>query len=383
MHVSALEAIRHYEKNQRDGLLLLDAYEELEGRIKQALATIRAQEQKARTALADSYFPELGQPVISRAEKLTGFRGFSRRNPLEALAHETVVLQKRIGRIQADPTYQQREALIGDRGTLTAKLSECQDMLQPWAEECGKYEVHEDFLQLVELGYDTPRYAVSWLEPKYWRYWAAGDKITEAMGMDDFGDDVLPAWREVSGKRDGWMAQVAAAEAEVQLVRDLVQEHDGAMTRLPRLPELYLDQCRRFLAEYLEQADLSLLEQWLHADAPDDRALTMALRRSAGLRAKAEFLEELLFSGIGEFVRALRGRIEKFSRKSTKFARSKYVGMQLPDSVLDQGFQATPGPTISTDPKRKAARTKPTTPAPFFNQGKRRNPARVRSIHPR
>ena len=339
MHVSALEAIRHYEKNQRDGLLLLDSYEELQSRIKQALATVRAQEEQARATLAESYLPELSQAGIKRAEKLTGFRGFSRRNPLEALAHETAVLQKRVTSIEIHPSYQQREALIGAGGTLTAKLRECEDMLQPWAEECWKYEQHEHFLQLVELGYDTPRYAVSWLEPKYWRYWAAGDRITEALGMDDFGDDVLPAWREVSGKRDAWVAQVHAAEAEVQVVRDLVQEHDQALTRLPRLPSLFLDQCRTFLAEYLEQADLSLLEQWLHADAPDDRALTMSLRRTAGLRAKVEFFEELLFSGIGEFVTALRRRIEKFSRKSTKYARSKYVGSQLPASVLDTGFQ--------------------------------------------
>ena len=340
MHVSALEAIRHYEKNQRSGLLLLDSYEDLQAEIKQLLAELRAQEKQARAALAESYFPELSQAVINRAEKLTGFRGFSRRNPLEALAHETGVLQKRVARIEADATYQQREALIGPRGTLTTKLAECQDMLQPWTEECAKFEEHDEFLQLIELGYDTPRYDVSWLEPRYWRLWAAGDRITEALGHDDFGDEVLPAWREVSRRRDGWVTQVRAAVAEVEAVRSLVQEHDQALMRLPRLPELYLDQCRRFLSDYLEQADLSLLEQWLHADAPNDRAVTMSLRRTAGLRAKVEFLEELLFSGLGEFVKALRRRIEKFSRKSTKYARSKYVGVQLPASVLDRGFQA-------------------------------------------
>ncbi len=339
MSVKAIEAVRHYEKNQRDGLLLLHHYEQLEDAIKHQLGELRAAEKEARAGLAEAYFPELGQPTIERAEQLTGFRGFSRRNPLQALAHESAVLSKRVAAIEADALYEQREPLIGAGGSLTQKLAECEDMLQPWVDECARFEVHPEFLQLVELRYDTPGYDVSWLEPRYWRLWAAGDRITEALGLADFGDDVLPAWREVAAKRDAWTAQVRAAQAEVDQVRDLVREHDRALTRLPRLPELYLAQCRTFLATYLEQADLSLLEQWLHADAPDERPLTMALRRAAGLRAKVEFLEELLYSGIGEFVSALRKRIDKFARKSTKFARQKYVGRSLPQDVLDRGFQ--------------------------------------------
>lgn len=334
----ALEAVQHYEQNLRAAQELQESWTALEGHLGQALGSVRGEEAEARTALAQAYLQELTRPALERAERLTGYRGFSRRDPLAAMSHEAKVLRRTIATIMADERWRRRTYLVGPQGELTAELAEARSMLEPWDQECAKFEALRGFLELLEVKYDTPDFAEHWWQPKYWKHWEAGDRICRELELDDFGDDVLPAWEKVREPRDRWRAEVARIEGLVDDVHALVERRDGAEARIPRLPALYLAQCTERLAEFFANADLGLLSEWLE-QAGGDRAVQMALRRASGLRAKLGYLTELRDSVRAQLAQ-LEQRAAKFHRKSIKYQRSKYVGVRLPSNVLDTKFQA-------------------------------------------
>ena len=223
---------------------------------------------------------------------------------------------------------------MGPVGEFTRALEEARSMLDPWARECAKFESLKDFQTLVELGYDTPGYTVRWWEPTYWRYWASGDAICAALGMGDFGDDVLPAYQKVRAPRDQWLGQVEAAEANVARVHELVRTHDHSVDRLARLPQIYLDEARKLLVKHLTMADASLLSTW----AGDDRGIVMALRTVGGLQAKIDFLDDAAERGLTAFIMEMEHRRDKYRRKVQKYRRPKRTRRLIPDSELDRKF---------------------------------------------
>ena len=339
MGISNFDLVRHFESNERHALEVIEWYQQLEDDVNQRLERTRQQEAEARKALALAYLPELSHAAIDRAQTLTGFRGFARRDPIKALQHETATLQRTIARVEADERYQRRQFLVGPHGEWTRKRQETEEMLAPWREEAAKFESLEGFEALVDLGYDTPAYSVSWVSTRYWRYWAQGDAICEALGMADFGDDVLPAYNKVAAERARWQAVLDEQRARIDEVHELVRTRDQAELRIPRLPELYFESALDMLCEFLEQADLPLLEEWSSRDAGDDRPIQMALRRVAGLQAKLRYLREVQQDGVAPALQQMRERRSKYHRKASKYARNKYYGQHFPESTQDLKFQ--------------------------------------------
>ena len=338
MPIGQREVIAHFRSNQQLADELIRRWEHLDGSTRTHLDSIRNELKHARLELAAAYLLELSAPALERAEQLTGFRGFSRHDPLKAMDHEHHVLESTIAKIEADERWVRRQYLVGNEGEYTRELAEAQSMLDPWEHECAKFESLEMFLELVEVKYDTDEFEEWWYQPKYWKHWAAGDRICNELGMDDFGDDVLPAYWKVRAPRDQWRVQVAAVESKIDQVHDLVRRRDEAEARIPQLPMIYLKSCLRALGEFFERADLGLLEEWLE-DAGGDRGVQQVLRRVAGLSAKVTFLNEML-EGIRDKRVELGNRRAKFGRKITKYQRDKYWGAQFHETVLDRKFQA-------------------------------------------
>lgn len=338
MFVSGQEAAAHYGRNQAQALELIDGYEKLRNHIGQRRGQIREQLDAARLELARAYLTGLQPEAFERVKELTGFLGFERRDPRLAMEREKHVLEATIARVEADERYQQREMRVGADGTLTQKRIETVEMLQPWLDECQKFEQHEGFLELVQVGYDTPQFDGKWWHASYWKHWAAGDRICKALEMDDFGDDVLPAYRKAAEQRGFWQGELAGIDGQIGAIHDMVRQRDGAVARIPRLPEIYLDQCQQQLGEYLEEADLSLLEDWLRERAAGDHPILAALRKLAGLKAKDGFLAELVDSGLNDAIGQLRGRAQKYQRKVQKFLRPKNYSRRFGDRDLDNKF---------------------------------------------
>jgi len=335
MSVSSLQLVRHFETRTAEAIAVIQHMTQLLDRVKEGVERIATERQQALTALARAYLPTLDKGALQNAEKLTGFRGFSRRDPLDAMAHQLAVLKKTAARIKAEERYIRREFLVGPHGELTREIEERRSLLEPWARECGRFESVEGFQELIESQYDTPEYAESIFSARYWRLWRAGDSICEALGMGDFGDEVLPAYQKVAAERLKWMRQVDEVEQRIEAIHALVQQHDEALARQPGLPDEILASCWEALAEHMTHADMALLEQWLGEEP--DRARLIALRRAAGLGAKADFLEDLV-AGLDAQITGLRARLGKYQRKSQKFSRGKYVGQGFPETYLDQKF---------------------------------------------
>ncbi|MCB9797116.1 MAG: hypothetical protein H6741_30895 [Alphaproteobacteria bacterium] len=323
MSYTSTYLVHHYRDMQAQAQQLQHLWTQTAASLREHLEALAPQAEAARLELARAYLPTLAAESIAEAERLTGFRGFSRRNPLEAMAHEAHVLANTVQQIAASEPYQRRRYLVGPHGELSRALAEAEELLAPWEEECHRFEDLSGFDELIEVSYDTPEFDVSFIEPRYWRLWAAGDRICEQLGAADFGDDVLPEWRRVSAERARWRGQVAEAKAKVDAIHDLVQRHDRAQARLPKLPEIYLAGCQGMVAEFLEHADLPLLSEWLKRDAPDRRDLLMALRRVAGLAAKQRFLTELLEDGALPAIQDLKARQARYRQKEAKYQRSK------------------------------------------------------------
>lgn len=335
------DVVAHYRANRDAADGLLTAWHAVRDELEESIAQTRAAADAARNELAAAWLPELTPEALAAAEKLTGYRGFSRRDPLKAMAHEAEVLRKTIRRVEADPRYQRRQVLVGPGGELRLAVDEAKEMLAPWEAECARFEELEGWDELLLTNYDTPEFTLSFFQARYWVVWRNGDAACEALGLDDFGDDVLPAFHEADRNRATWRRTLAEAEAAVEAVHELVRARDRCEALLPRLPDKTLEACRTQLAGYFAGADLSLLEEWLVADAaPDepDRGLLSGLRTVAGLTAKVGLLEELRDEGVASTIGQLIERRAKFDRKFWKYTRAKYQYTRFEPSALDRGF---------------------------------------------
>ncbi len=338
MSVSAYEVARHFDHRCEQVTEAMGWYEQLRQSILSHIEAVSQQAEAARLELARAYLPQLSADALQRAERLSGYRGFSRRDPLQALAREAGMLQRTVARIRADVSYQRREFLVGAAGEHTLEREEAVQMLSPWEEECARYERLEDFVELVAIGYDTPQFTELWLTKRYWRHWASGDRICGALGLDDFGDDVLPAWNKLLAERTRWRAEVARIDRKIDAVHALAQQHDGSVARMPQLPGLFLEQAQAAMAEFLEHADLALLAQWVDDDQVPDRALTMGLRKAAGLEAKLGYLRELETEAVKTILTDLGARLGKYQHKLRKFARKGGRLVIGADVTSDQKF---------------------------------------------
>lgn len=335
-----------YELRQRYGAAtdLKDEYGSLASRADGLIESTGRELKKARLELGRLYVPELSESAFKRAATLAGFNGFARRNPFDAMAREKHALEHAVARIERDPRYAKRELLVGPQGELHRELAEAQDMLKPWLAECRKFEDHDEFSTLLEAKYDTPEFKGKWWTPEYWKLWAAGDRICAALGMKDFGDDVLPAYQKVSEQREFWQSEVRRIDSHIAAVHDLVKQHDEAQRAIVELPQTMLTQAQQVVGDFAASADLALLEQWAQAEDGDSdaqRRLVIALRKVAGLTAKRQYLTGMRTAFRAE-AKSFDVRAEKYLRKSLKFER-KDPNMPVDEQVFDFKFRKKHG----------------------------------------
>lgn len=294
---------------------------------------VRQERRDTARALAAIYLPELSEPALMAAERRTGFKGLSQRRPLEALAKEARSLRTRIAAMEGDEKWVKREALVGPYGTYTRQLAEAKDLGEPFEQECQRFEDQEGFLELVEIGYDTPAFGDRWWQPSYWRHWAAGDRICAALGMNDFGDDVLPVYLAARDPRDKWRLAASQAQGRIDEVHDHARQRDEAAWRLEHLPEIYLEEAQKLLGEHLERADVPLLASW----AGEDRAVEILLKQLAGLGAKLDMLSEMATKWAAPVRRDLETAAAKMQLKAAKLSRPKKWSLQVP---VPEGFES-------------------------------------------
>lgn len=303
----------------------IDALDGLDRELAEGVGEIDRERIALCAALAAVYLPALTEDALADAERRTGTRVFSQRKPLDVLPREANKLQGQLVRLEADERWSRREALVGPHGEWTRQLAEAKDLADPWERDCARFEALEGFLELVEVRYDTPAFEERWWQPSYWRHWALGDAICEALGLADFGDDVLPAYEKARKPREKWRREIARIEGNIAEIHAHVQERDLVAWRLANLPDIYLEECRVLLTKHLERADIGLLATW----AEGDRGVTVQLKRLSGLAAKREYLDEMRAAWVRPGRETACIARQKFTAKATKLSRPKKARVQV------------------------------------------------------
>ena len=329
------EVASYYNQQASTLTSLIDRHKAIVQDILQRDKGIVAELAAAQLSLAQTYLPDLTAADFERVAKLTGFQGFQRRDPRAAIEHERHVIVSTIAKIEADERYLQRDVLVGPSGTLTQELEQARDTLQSLQEACDRFEKLEGFMELVSIGYDTPKFDEKWWHASYWKHWAMGDRICKELGMNDFGDDVLPAYEQVAEPRNFIAEDVARKNHDINQVHDLVRERDRLLNRQQNLEAIYLAEAQQFLAEHLASADAALLEQWAQAEPESLRPIQIGLRRISGLNAKRAILGDIANTGVPQMVQKLEERRSKARQKIAKFSRPKHAYAWFPDNVVD------------------------------------------------
>jgi hypothetical protein len=293
---------------------------------------------EARRELANVYLKAIDDANLERVTRLTGFQGFARRDPRVAREHERKVLQSSITKLEADDRYQRRDVLAGPDGTLTQELNQNRETLAPLQAECDRFESMQDFAELIAIGYDTPRFQDKWWHASYWKHWAAGDRICKELRMDDFGDDVIPAYEKVAEPRNFMKLEVERLDKQITEIHELVRHHDQLADRLAHLDEIYLAEAQDFLGEHLMNADAALLEDWAKGEPELLRAVQMGVRKIAGIQAKRSIIVDMAQSGVPQTIQQLEARQQKAYAKYNKFSRPKHAYAHFSNDMINDGF---------------------------------------------
>jgi hypothetical protein len=338
MAVSGHQVADHFRTQAQVLSGLITKHRSLQAYLQEQDTELQRQLVEARAQLASVYLKALDDENLARVGKLTGFQGFERRDPRVAREHERKVLSSNIAKIEAEPRYQQRDAFAGPNGTLTQEVQQNRETLTPLQAECERFESLVGFAELLAVGYDTPSFKEKWWQASYWKHWAAGDRICKELGLNDFGDDVIPAYQKVAEPRNFMRSEVERLDKQINEIHELVRQHDQLVDRLSHLDEIYLAEAQEFLGEHLMNADAALLEQWAQGDTDLLRGVQMGVRKIAGLQAKRSILVDMAQSGIPHTIQQLEERQAKAYRKHNKFARPKYAYSTFGNDMVNQQF---------------------------------------------
>ncbi len=338
MAVSGHQVAEHYRSQASTLSGLIAGHRQLLDSLKQRDEELSNQLLAARRELASVYLQAIDDANLERVTKLTGFQGFARRDPRAAREQERKVLGSNVGRLEADERYQKRDVLAGPDGTLTQELAQNRDTLAPLQQECDRFESLPEFSTLIAIGYDTPSFQEKWWHASYWKHWAAGDRICKELGLNDFGDDVIPAYNRVAEPRNFMKGEVERLDKQINDIHELVRQHDQLAERLARLDEIYLGEAQDFLGEHLMNADAALLEDWAKGEPDLLRAVQMGVRKIAGIQAKRSILVDMSQSGVPQMIQQLEQRQAKAYQKYNKFSRPKYAYSSFSNDMINDGF---------------------------------------------
>ena len=122
MHYNSRQAIEHYRANRGRAVEAMGWYQELRNHCEQLHAQAKEQAALARMELAQAYLPRLDTDAIERTEKLTGFLGLTRRDPLKAIRSQWEQDVKEL-----------REPMTGEEVLQRTKLRMGYRFLERWA----------------------------------------------------------------------------------------------------------------------------------------------------------------------------------------------------------------------------------------------------------
>ncbi len=309
--------------------------------------------QKVLDELTALILPELVKTGLDTVNVLTGFRGFIVNDPIAAFHKRRDELSSRIVAIESDPRYVNRERLTDEAaGDLTLVRAEILKKRQVISPSLERFTAQEGFQSLAERGYGTPNYRESWISLQYYRDWQRGDEIEEALApatlpglkpkLTPFAE-LAAQYRRLQAADAEYAHDLAQADAKIKEVTDLVVERENAVTTLPNLAHIILQESRQALRDHIEYLDREELGQRV-VHTPD--TLT-AVKKLHGIEKQIYYLEELRINFLTAETSALDTYIGKIRRKADKYLRPKNSQARISSTEADNWLK-DPRPKLKT-----------------------------------
>lgn len=318
---------------------------------------LKAAREKVLEELTALILPSLAAADVAQVNTLTGFRGFMVNDPTTEFRQRRDALSQRIVAIEQDPRYLNRERLTHEvAGELTAQRAEILRQLAILNPSLQRFTAQSRFEMLVQRGYGTRDYKYSWTSLEYYRDWRDADACEEALSppaakgqkrrLMPFAE-LAEQYRPLRAAAAAYGEDLAAVEAKIKAINDLVAERKAAIKDLPQMARTVLLECRGKLREHLLYLDREELGQRA-ANVPD---LLTAVKKLHGIEKQIEYLEELRLNFIQPERLALGTYITKIKRKIEKFSRPKHRSAVL-SSVDANNWLKDPRPKIVERRKR-------------------------------
>jgi hypothetical protein len=290
----------------------------------------------AMEELVNALLPDLSAEALTRAVWCTGYSKLAPAGVHASIAAERQTLGARLGQIQDDPRFRDRELLRAPRvGSLTRAIEELLQFRGPLVDFLTQCE-HPRLERLLEGGYGTPEYGTPFWRVSFYGDWKAADAIVERFGKEktflQLREEILRD-REAVAVYDARLAELRAEWAAGQALDDELETKRQALSTLDAR---WLTQARQALARHLADLDLSTIGTRLAQYADVD----IFGKRYWGLRQQLLYLDRLTEKHLDAPAADLRAAITKLDRDVTKYSRPKNQWAVIPGDVFERRFQS-------------------------------------------
>ncbi len=289
---------------------------------------------QALSELASTLLPSLELEAIERAARIAGYPNLVAANMPRRMASERQQLVERIARIEASPTFVQREHLFDPRGgkyvVELAELTEARRLVQ----DVLTRSEHPRLAQLLQNGYGTPDYAVPFWRLSYYQDWEASDAILERWPGKSFAEvraEVLTANEAV-----GALSQrLADLENLISAGRALVRDHEASRAELLSIVDRYLARSRHSLGRHILETGAATMGPRLS----EHEELDVLGKKVFGLAAKLEYFDRMEGAQLVPTRNEILEGIERSQADIAKYGRPKKQNMLFTEEAYQRRFR--------------------------------------------
>ena len=291
---------------------------------------------KTLRELVEMLLPALQRDPLAAVVSLTGFRGFTVKDPFARLEEQRQKLTATIAAIERDPRFIRQDRLINpDKGELTLKYQEVLREKHELDQKLAPYTGCEGFAALAESGYGTSAYAKKWWDLSYYSDWKRADELEVQLSppaLTGLAQKLTPfaelaeRYRRVKRANDNCQAALQGVEQEISAVKVLVANHEQAAQGLLTAARDVLEACREDLRAHLDFLDREELARLCGGNA----LMLAVIKRLHGLEKKTEYLDELRGHYLEDERIALARQTDKLGKKIVKFRLPKNSAALIP-----------------------------------------------------
>ena len=243
-------------------------------------------------------------------------------------------LQAQLDDCAADPEFQNREAVLNEISIRTPDLEE---NIAPLRADIGQLPYDSAWQELFHQGYATPDYKVRWYHWTYYRHWKMADEIVEKHGPRMRAKD-FAALRNRFVSEDqalrSFVSELDALKRRQANVEGLAEKHGQASAGIANLDRWVLDRARTLVRDHLSAVPLADVMPLLGSDP----ALSLAIKRVHGIRAKVGYLDSVEQEWIEKPLEDVLRRLSKVETAMQKFQRPKKLYGQYPRAEIEAKY---------------------------------------------